>query len=51
MVDVVVGSVAGWVGVEPWRVMIPLAVLMSLVAVVLLRSWVVGVVSLMQWGF
>jgi hypothetical protein len=42
---------AGWVGVEPWRVMVPISILVAIGALVLLRSWVVGVVSLLQWGF
>jgi len=42
---------AEWLGVEPWRVIVPLAVLAGLGMVLLLRGWAVKGVSILQYGF
>lgn len=42
---------AEWLGVDPWRVIIPLAVLSGVGMVLLLRGWAIQGVSLLQYGF
>ena len=42
---------AEWLGVEPWRVIVPLAIVAGMGMVLLLRGWAVKGVSMLQYGF
>lgn len=42
---------ASWLGVHPWRVIVPIAILGGLVLAVLLRGWLLVLVSTLQKGF
>lgn len=43
--------IAEGLGTEPWRIILPLALLMGMGMVFLLRGWAVKGVSILQWGF
>lgn len=44
-------ELAAWLGVHPWKVLIPLAVVVSLGLAVVLRGWLLVLVSMLQGGF
>ena len=42
---------AGWLGVSPWRVIIPVAFATSVFLMLIFRGWAIKGVSWLQWGF